>query len=59
MAQGPMLLPRVPASADVLKQLLEGTVPVVPPGSVNWCDVRDVADVHVQARRAPGGLRVR
>ena len=53
-----MLLPRVPTSADVLKQLLEGAVPAVPPVGMNWCDVRDVADVHVEARRAPRGRRV-
>ena len=57
-AQGPMLLPRVPTSADVLKQLLEGAVPAVPPVGMNWCDVRDVADVHVEARRAPRSHRV-
>ena len=57
-AQGPMLLPRVPTSADVLKQLLEGAVPAVPPVGMNWRDVRDVADVHVEARRAPRGCRV-
>jgi len=46
---------RLSSTEDVLK-LLAGEIPVVPPGGVNFVDVRDVADAfeHAMERGKPG-----
>ena len=47
--QGPMLLPRAPTSTALVKRILEGSMPAVPPIGMNVCSVTDVADTHVAA----------
>lgn len=50
---GPALGTDLSSSLELLRQLLDGSFPVVPNGSVGAVDVRDVADLHVLAMRHP------
>jgi dihydroflavonol-4-reductase len=50
--QGPMLLPRAPTSTALVKRILQGAMPAVPPIGMNICSVTDVAETHVAALRA-------
>ena len=50
---GPALGADFSTSIHVLLRLLNGKVPAVPPGTTTGVDVRDVADLHVQAMRHP------
>eukprot|EP00035_Acanthoeca_spectabilis_P020825 m.434770 g.434770 ORF g.434770 m.434770 type:complete len:338 (-) comp17764_c0_seq1:127-1140(-) len=56
MIQGPLLQGRDCSSSDLCKSILEG-MPFVPPAGIPWCDVRDVAELHVKALESgtPGG----
>ncbi len=51
---GPVLAPDFSASVEVVRRLLAGTVPGLPPIGFGLVDVRDVADLHVRALTAPG-----
>ncbi|WP_460338804.1 SDR family oxidoreductase [Actinoallomurus acanthiterrae] len=48
---GPLLGPHLSASTGLVKVMLEGGMPMVPPVYFGVVDVRDVADLHVRAMR--------
>ena len=50
---GPSLGPHVSGSFDILKHLVDGSLKAVPNIALNLVDVRDVADLHLRAMRAP------
>ncbi|MEO3813417.1 aldehyde reductase [Sphaerisporangium sp. B11E5] len=50
---GPLLGPHLSTSTGLVKAMLEGSMPVVPPMYFGVVDVRDVADIHVRAMRHP------
>jgi dihydroflavonol-4-reductase len=54
---GPLLDDVSGTSVDVIKLILEGAYPAVPPSAYPVVDVRDVADVQVAAMTAPVGGR--
>ena len=54
MVFGPVLSDDFSASMQVIKRLLEGSLPGLPPIGFGIVDVRDVADLHVRALTAPG-----
>ncbi len=60
MVLGPALDTDTGASLEVVRQLLAGKVPAVPPGGMSAVDVRDVAQIHVAALGDPAsaGRRV-
>lgn len=49
MVFGPALDADTSASLEVVLRLLKGQVPIVPPGGMSVVDVRDVAQIHVNA----------
>ncbi|RAY11902.1 aldehyde reductase [Actinomadura craniellae] len=51
---GPVLGPRLSSSTGIVKAMLEGRLPVVPPLHFGLVDVRDVADIHLRAMTHPG-----
>lgn len=51
---GPVLAPDFSTSVEVVKRLMAGTMPGLPPIGFGVVDVRDVADLHVRALTAPG-----
>lgn len=50
---GPVLSPDYSASLLVVKRLLDGSLPACPDIGFSLVDVRDVADMHVRALKAP------
>lgn len=50
---GPALSQRLSASVAIVKAMLEGAMPVVPPMAFNVVDVRDVADLQLRALDHP------
>ncbi|UWZ43553.1 NAD-dependent epimerase/dehydratase family protein [Dactylosporangium matsuzakiense] len=50
---GPTLIGEVRSSLQVIKALVEGTMPVVPRQRFGIADVRDVAELHITAMRTP------
>lgn len=50
---GPVLAPDFSASVEIVKRLLNGSLPGLPPIGFGVVDVRDVADLHVRALTAP------
>ncbi|MFD3477116.1 SDR family oxidoreductase [Streptomyces sp. NPDC058695] len=50
---GPLLGPHLSASTGLVKAMLDGAMPVVPPVHFGVVDVRDVADIHVRALTHP------
>ncbi|MDN3351957.1 aldehyde reductase [Actinomadura sp. DC4] len=56
---GPLLGPHLSSSTGLVKAMLDGAMPTVPPVYFGVVDVRDVADIHVRAMRHPaaGGER--
>ena len=50
---GPLLGPHLSASTGLVKAMLDGSMPVVPPVYFSVVDVRDVADLHVRALAHP------
>jgi nucleoside-diphosphate-sugar epimerase len=50
---GPLLGPHLSASPGLVKAMLDGAMPVVPPVYFGVADVRDVADIHIRAMRHP------
>lgn len=50
---GPILSADFSASVEVVKRLLAGSLPGIPPIGFGVVDVRDVADLHVRALTAP------
>jgi dihydroflavonol-4-reductase len=51
---GPVLSDDFSASVEVVRKLLQGSLPGCPDFGWGIVDVRDVADLHVRALRAPG-----
>jgi dihydroflavonol-4-reductase len=51
---GPVLSADFSASVEVVRKLLQGSLPGCPDFGWGIVDVRDVADLHVRALRAPG-----
>lgn len=51
---GPALDREFGASIDVVRMFIEGAYPATPPAAYPVVDVRDVADLHVAALKAPG-----
>jgi dihydroflavonol-4-reductase len=51
---GPLLSDYLSTSIELVKQLLEGKVPMCPDIGFGIIDVRDVADLHYRALTAPG-----
>jgi nucleoside-diphosphate-sugar epimerase len=51
---GPTLTTDLRSSLQLVKAMLEGTMPVVRRARFGIADVRDVADVHIRAMAAPG-----
>lgn len=51
---GPLLSDDLSTSIELVKQLLEGKVPMCPDVGFGIIDVRDVADLHYRALTAPG-----
>lgn len=51
---GPPLAPRISASGDLVRALLEGDAPALPRIGFAPVDVRDVAVAHMKALTAPG-----
>ena len=51
---GPSLGSHVSGSFGILQHLLDGSMKAVPNIALNVVDVRDVADLHLRAMRAPG-----
>ena len=51
---GPVLAPDFSASVEVVRRLLAGDLPGLPPVGFGVVDVRDIADLHVRALTAPG-----
>ncbi|WAL69380.1 aldehyde reductase [Amycolatopsis cynarae] len=50
---GPLLGPPVSTSPGLVKAMLEGAMPAVPPLHFGVVDVRDVADLHIRAMTHP------
>ncbi len=50
---GPTLTTKARSSFQLIKAMLDGTMPVVPRQRFGLADVRDVADVHIRAMAAP------
>ena len=50
---GPVLGADFSASLDIVKKLMDGSLPGLPPFGWPLADVRDIADLHVRALRAP------
>lgn len=50
---GPLLGPHLSTSPGIVKAMLDGALPAVPPMHFGVVDVRDVADVHVRAMTHP------
>src|SRR3954466_15802175 len=50
---GPLLGPDASTSIELVKRLLDGSRPGTPKGAHGLVDVRDVADLHVRAMKAP------
>ena len=50
---GPALGPALSTSVELLRTLLNGGAPAVPPGTTTGVDVRDVAELHVRAMTHP------
>jgi dihydroflavonol-4-reductase len=50
---GPVLGPRIPGSAGIVKSMLDGEMPRTPRLWTSAVDVRDVADLHVRAMTSP------
>ena len=50
---GPVLGPRLPGAAGIVKAMLEGEMPRTPRLWTSVVDVRDVADLHVRAMISP------
>lgn len=50
---GPVLGGRLSSSVSLVRAMLDGAVPVVPPLYFGVADVRDVADLHVRAMTHP------
>lgn len=51
---GPLISDDLSTSIELIKQLLEGKVPMCPDIGFGIVDVRDVADLHYRALTAPG-----
>jgi dihydroflavonol-4-reductase len=51
---GPVMSADMSSSIEIVKQLLEGKVPMCPDIGFGIIDVRDVADLHFRAMTAPG-----
>lgn len=51
---GPLISDDLSTSIELVKQLLEGKVPMCPDVGFGIIDVRDVADLHYRAMTAPG-----
>jgi nucleoside-diphosphate-sugar epimerase len=51
---GPTLTTQVRSSVQLVKAMLDGTMPVVRRQRFGIADVRDVADLHIRAMAAPG-----
>eukprot|EP00416_Gambierdiscus_australes_P045831 CAMPEP_0171104388 /NCGR_PEP_ID=MMETSP0766_2-20121228/60531_1 /TAXON_ID=439317 /ORGANISM="Gambierdiscus australes, Strain CAWD 149" /LENGTH=341 /DNA_ID=CAMNT_0011565007 /DNA_START=69 /DNA_END=1094 /DNA_ORIENTATION=- len=51
--QGPLLHQKDASSCIMVRRLLEGNPPMVPPLGMNICDVRDVAMAHLLALEKP------
>ncbi len=51
---GPLMSDDLSTSIELVKQLLEGKVPMCPDVGFGIIDVRDVADLHYRALTAPG-----
>lgn len=49
MVFGPAIDADMSASLKVIKQLISGQTPALPPGGISIVDVRDVAQIHVDA----------
>jgi dihydroflavonol-4-reductase len=50
---GPILAPATTTSTEVIQKLLSGALPGCPDLGFGTVDVRDVADIHVRALKAP------
>lgn len=50
---GPVLGPALSSSIEIVKRLMEGSMPGIPRVFSGIVDVRDVADLHVRAMTAP------
>ncbi|HEY4024663.1 MAG TPA: NAD-dependent epimerase/dehydratase family protein [Pseudonocardiaceae bacterium] len=50
---GPTLTTRARSSLQLIKAMLDGTMPVVPRQRFGIADVRDVADLHIRAMATP------
>src|SRR3954471_23637798 len=50
---GPLLGPDASTSIELVKRLVDGSMPGTPKGAYALVDVRDVADLHVRAMQAP------
>jgi nucleoside-diphosphate-sugar epimerase len=50
---GPVLGPDYSPSLDLLKRMLDGSVPACPKFATGYVDVRDVADLHLRAMTEP------
>ncbi len=51
---GPTLTTQARSSVQIVKAMLDGTMPVVRRQRFGLADVRDVADLHIRAMAAPG-----
>ena len=51
---GPLLGPDPSTSIELVKRLIDGSMPGTPKVAYGLVDVRDVADLHVRAMTAPG-----
>lgn len=51
---GPLLSDDAGTTAHLILRMLKGGVPAVPPVSLGWVDVRDVADAHIAAMTSAG-----
>jgi nucleoside-diphosphate-sugar epimerase len=51
---GPLLGPDASTSIELVKRLIDGSMPGTPKVAYGLVDVRDVADLHVRAMTAPG-----
>ena len=51
---GPVLGRDFSASLDIVKKLIDGSLPGLPRFGFPLVDVRDIADLHIRAMRAPG-----
>lgn len=50
---GPVLGPDYSETIEIIKRMLDGTLPAVPRLSITMVDVRDVVDLHVRAMTHP------